>query len=98
MEEGVRHEAADIQWGRGLHLRSTFFNESTLDILDTVTVSKVPLVVILDTKVEYLLDSIKSNDNTIQATLALIRSNPTLRANFEQAASNLIEVDPFKEN
>ena len=39
-------------------------------------------------KVEYLLDSVKSNDNTIQATLALIRSDPVLRADFEQAASN----------
>ena len=47
-------------------------------------------------KVEYLLDSISCNDNTIQATLALIRSNPTLRGDFEQAASNIIEVDPHR--
>ena len=55
-------------------------------------------IISAEQKVEYLLDSITSNDNTIQATLALIRSNPVLRADFEQAASNLIEIDPFKKN
>ena len=49
-------------------------------------------------KVEHLLDSISCSDNGIQATLALIRSDRLLRADFEQAASNLIEADPFRRN
>jgi hypothetical protein len=47
--------------------------------------------------VEYLIDSINCADNTLQATIGLIRANTnSMRDDFEKAASALIEVDPFK--
>jgi len=48
-------------------------------------------------RVEYLIDSIVCNDNTLQATIGLVRANTNLmRESFERAASALIEVDPYK--
>ena len=47
--------------------------------------------------VEYLIDSIACNDNTLQAAIGLVRANTNnMRHDFEAAASALIEVDPFK--
>ena len=46
---------------------------------------------------EYLIDSIASKDNTLQATIGLIRTNTNnMRNNFEAAASGMIEVDPYR--
>ena len=48
-------------------------------------------------RVEYLIDSINCSDNTLQATIGLIRANTNnMRNDFEVAASSLIEVDPYK--
>ena len=48
-------------------------------------------------RVEYLIDSINCTDNTLQATIGLIRANTNnTRQDFEAAASALIEVDPYR--
>ena len=48
-------------------------------------------------KVEYLIDSITCQDNTLQASIGLIRANTNnMRSDFEKAASSLIEVDPYR--
>jgi hypothetical protein len=48
-------------------------------------------------RVEYLIDSISCPDSTLQAAIGLIRANTNdMRQNFEDAASSLIEVDPYK--
>ena len=48
-------------------------------------------------RVEYLIDSITSKDNTLQAAIGLIRANTNnMRNEFEIAAGSLIEVDPFR--
>ena len=48
-------------------------------------------------RVEYLIDSITCSDNTLQASLGLIRANTNgMRSDFELAASALIEVDPYR--
>ena len=49
-------------------------------------------------KVEYLLDSIVSTNLDIVTAQGLIRNDTVKRANFESAASTLIEVDPFVPN
>ena len=47
-------------------------------------------------QVEFLIDSITSKDNTLQATIGLVRENTNnTRNDFELEASTLIEVDPF---
>ena len=47
--------------------------------------------------VEYLIDSINCSDNTLQATIGIIRANTNnSRNDFEVAASSLIEVDPYR--
>jgi hypothetical protein len=47
-------------------------------------------------RVEWLLDSISSQDPTLQATIGLIRSDVNnMRNDFEKAAAALIEVDPY---
>ena len=48
-------------------------------------------------RVEYLIDSITCQDNTLQAAIGLVRANTNnMRNDFELAASALIEVDPYK--
>ena len=48
-------------------------------------------------RVEYLIDSIVCSDNTLQASLGLVRANTNkMRSDFELAASTLIEVDPYR--
>ena len=48
-------------------------------------------------RVEYLIDSITSKDNTLQAAIGLIRANTNnMRNDFEAAASSMIEVDPYR--
>ena len=48
-------------------------------------------------RVEYLIDSISCNDNTLQAAIGLVRANTNnMRNDFELAASALIEVDPYR--
>ena len=48
-------------------------------------------------RVEYLIDSVTCQDNTLQAAIGLIRANTNnMRSDFEAAASSLIEVDPYK--
>ena len=48
-------------------------------------------------RVEYLIDSITSKDNTLQAAIGLIRANTNnMRNEFEPTASSLIEVDPYQ--
>ena len=48
-------------------------------------------------RVEYLIDSISCSDNTLQASLGLIRANTnSMRSDFELSCSTLIEVDPHR--
>ena len=48
-------------------------------------------------RVECLIDSITSKDNTLQAAVGLIRANTNnMRNHFEMTASILIEVDPYR--
>ena len=48
-------------------------------------------------RVEYLIDSINCNDNTLQAAIGLVRANTNnMRNDFEAASSALIEVDPYR--
>ena len=48
-------------------------------------------------RVEYLIDSIVCNDNTLQSAIGLVRANTNnMRNYFEAAASALIEVDPYR--
>jgi len=47
-------------------------------------------------RVEYLIDSITSKDNTLQAAVGVIRANTNnMKNEFETTASRLIEVDPY---
>lgn len=47
-------------------------------------------------RVENLIDSIDCAENTVQATIGLIRSNVGgMRSNFEKFSSAFIEVDPY---
>ena len=51
----------------------------------------------LPQRVEYSIDLIHCSDNTIQATLGLIRANINkMRKDFELASTELIEVDPYQ--
>ena len=46
--------------------------------------------------VEYLLKSISSQDNSLQATMRNICAGTNgLRGDFESASSHLVEVDPY---
>ena len=48
-------------------------------------------------RVEFLLDSIASQDSALQAAMGNIRADTHgLRGDFESAASHLIEVDPYR--
>ena len=48
-------------------------------------------------RVEFILESITSQDNALQATLGNIRANTNgIRSDFEGASSHLIEVDPYR--
>ena len=48
-------------------------------------------------RVEYLIDCITCADNTLQATIGLIRANNNrMRTNFDLTSSSLIEVDPYR--
>ena len=50
-------------------------------------------------RVEYLIDSISSNDTALQAAIGLVRANTNnMRNDFEVAASALIEVDPYRKS
>ena len=48
-------------------------------------------------RVEYLLESISSQDSSLQAAMGNIRTDSRgLRSNFESSSSHLIEVDPYR--
>ena len=48
-------------------------------------------------RVEYLLDSITSQDSSLQAAIGNIRADSAgLRKDFEKASSHMLEVDPYK--
>ena len=48
-------------------------------------------------RVEYLIDSITSNDSTLQASIGLVRANTNNKRNdFEGEANILIEIDPYR--
>ena len=48
-------------------------------------------------RVEYLIDSLVCNDNTLHAAIGLVRANTNnMRNDLEAAASTLIEVDPYR--
>ena len=89
----------NIKWnGRSYPLESHVSNHrSAVDDLkecgDHITVN-IPDA---SQRVEYLIDSITCNDNTLQAAIGLIRANTNnWRTDFEAAASALIEVDPYQ--
>ena len=48
-------------------------------------------------RVEYLLESITSQDSSLQADMGNVRANTNnLRSDFEATANHLIEVDPYR--
>ena len=50
-------------------------------------------------RVEYLLDSITSQDASLQAGIGNIRADSQgMRQNFEAAAAHILEVDPYRKN
>ena len=47
-------------------------------------------------RVEYLIDIINCSDSVLQAALGLVRANTnSMKTDFEQTGSTLIEVDPY---
>ncbi len=89
----------NIKWnGRSYPLESHVSNHRVAydDLRDCANHITVP-VPNGEQRVEYLIDSINCPDSTLQAALGLIRANTNnIRENFEEAASSLIEVDPYK--
>ena len=48
-------------------------------------------------RVEYLLESITCQDNSLQAAMGNVRADTNnMRSDFESASNHLIEVDPYK--
>ena len=89
----------NIKWnGRSYPLESHVSNHRVAydDLRDCSNHITVP-VPNDEQRVEYLIDSINCPDSTLQAAVGLIRANTNnMRQNFEDAASSLIEVDPYK--
>ena len=89
----------NIKWnGRSYPLESHVSNhrQAIDDLRDCALHITVP-VPDQSQRVEYLIDSITCQDNTLQAAIGLIRANTNnMRNDFEAAASSLIEVDPYK--
>lgn len=89
----------NIKWnGRSYPLESHVSNHRVAfdDLRDCSSHITVP-VPNDEQRVEYLIDSINCPDSTLQAAIGLIRANTNnMRQNFEDAASSLIEVDPYK--
>ncbi len=93
------HLLQNIKWnGRSFPLETHVSNHCSAhddlrECANHITVS-VP-----DTaqRIEYLIDSITCQDNTLQAVIGLVRANTNnMRNDFESAASAMIEVDPYK--
>ena len=87
-----------IKWnGRSYPLETHVSNhrqavDNLRDYSDHITVS----VSDQSQRVQYLIDSIACNDNTLQAAIGLIRANiNNIHNDFESATSTLIEVDPY---
>ena len=89
----------NIKWnGRAYPLESHVSNhrQAIDDLRDCALHITVP-VPDQSQRVEYLIDSVTCQDNTLQAAIGLIRANTNnMRNDFEAAASSLIEVDPYK--
>ena len=89
----------DVKWnGRTYPLESHVSNhrQAVDDIRECSTHITAP-VPDQAQRVEDLIDSIQSQDSSLQATIGLIRANTNnMREDFEAAASALIEVDPFR--
>ena len=96
------HLLQSVKWnGRSYPLESHVFNhrqavDDLKDCANHITVA----VPDQSQRVEYLIDSISSNDTALQAAIGLVRANTNnMRNDFEQvAASALIEVDPYRKS
>ena len=93
------HLLQNIKWnGRSFPLEAHVSNHrAAIDDLRECSAHITVTVPDQSQRVEYLIDSINNNDNTLQAVIGLIRANTNnMRNDFEAAASALIEVDPFR--
>ena len=89
----------NIKWnGRSYPLESHVSNHrQALDDMNECSTHITVAVPDPAQRVEYLIDSINCTDNTLQATIGLVRANTNdMRQDFEAAASALIELDPYR--
>jgi hypothetical protein len=89
----------NIKWnGRSYPLEQHVSNHRTaVDDLRECSTHITVAVPSLEQRVEYLLESISCQDSALQAAMGNIRANTNnMREKFEDAASHLIEVDPYR--
>ena len=87
----------NIKWnGRSYHLEQHFSNHRTaVDNLLECSLHIGNAVPNVSQRVEYLLESISSQDNALQAAMGNIRADTNgLRSDFEASSIHIIEVDP----
>ena len=89
----------NIKWnGRSFPLEQHVSNHRTaVDDLNDCAQHIQNAVPNMSQRVEYLLESISSQDSSLQAAMGNIRADTNnMRSNFETAASHIIEVDPYR--
>lgn len=89
----------NIKWnGRSYPLEQHVSNHRTaVDDLRECSSHITVAVPSLEQRVEYLLESISCQDSALQAAMGNIRANTNnMRERFEDAASHIIEVDPYR--
>jgi hypothetical protein len=89
----------NIKWnGRSYPLEQHVSNHRTaVDDLRECSTHITVAVPSLEQRVEYLLESISCQDSALQAAMGNIRANTNnMRERFEDAASHIIEVDPYR--
>jgi len=89
----------NIKWnGRNYPLEQHVSNHRTaIDDLAECAIHIKNAVPNMAQRVEYLLESINSQDSSLQAALGNVRADTNnMRSNFELSAAHLIEVDPYR--
>ena len=89
----------NIKWnGRSYPLEQHVSNHRTaVDDLQDCSLHINNAVPNMAQRVEYLLESISCQDNSLQAAMGNVRADTNnMRGDFEAAASHLIEVDPYR--
>lgn len=89
----------NIKWnGRSYSLEQHVSNHrSAVDDLKECAVHVQTAVPNTPQRVEYLLESITSQDSSLQAAMGNVRADTNnMRSDFEATSNHLIEVDPYK--